>query len=400
MNTDKSTWDAVVIGASSSGLFAAYLLARAGQRVAVFEQHTNIAPARRTLIITPHLRKVLPFPFDRAVLNSTPVMAVAGPSARSALRLAEPDIIVERGALIRLLLERAQAAGAEIYTGHKLVALEANGDYARVHLRVRPKESRHTVHARAIIGADGVFSDTARLAGIRRPPSVPILQAEVPLPTGWDPGRVQVWFDRRETRFFYWLIPESEEQGVLGLVADENDDIRALLVRFLRRQGLEPTAFQGARVAMHHPQLRPWGRVGRAPVYLVGDAAGQVKVTTVGGSVTGFLGARAAAEAILHQRPYAETCRSLKRELDLHWWVRALLDRLDNRGYDTLIRSLTPRVRRFLETRTRDEMAGALWPVLLTTPSLWRVVPHLLRGWRPTRTSQVLPPERYEAENP
>lgn len=400
MSADTPTWDAAVIGASSSGLFAAYLLARAGKRVAVFEQHTNIAPSRRTLIITPHLRRVLPIPFDRAVLNVTPVMAIASPNAQADLHLAEPDIIVERGALIHLLRERAEEAGVEIFTGHKLVGLEADGDYARVHLRVRPTDSRRTVRASAIIGADGVFSDTARLAGIHRPPAVPILQAEIRLPHDWDRGRVQVWFDRQDTRFFYWLIPESEARGVLGLVADENDDIRALLVRFLRRHGLEPLAFQGARVAMHHPRLRPWGRIGRTPVYLVGDAAGQVKVTTVGGSVTGFAGARAAADALIHQRPYAETSRNLKRELDLHYWVRVLLDRLDNRGYDALIRGLTSRVRRFLETRTRDEMAGALWPVLITTPGLWRVVPHLIRGWRPTGPERMLSAERYEAENP
>ncbi len=398
MSEPREIWDATVIGASSAGLFAAYLLARGGRRVAVFEQHTTIAPARRTLIITPHLQRVLPFSFQEAVLHTTPIMAVAGPSARAEIHLAEADLIIERSALIRLLARQAEEAGVTIFTGHKLARVEAHNEHAHIHLRQKPTGDRRVVATRAIIGADGVFSDTARLVGIRRPPSVPILQAEVALPPGWNPARVQVWFDRADTRFFYWLIPESETRGVVGLVADENDDIRGLLVRFLNRHGFTPLAFQGARVALHHPRLRPWGRVGYVPVYLVGDAAGQVKVTTVGGSVTGFLGARAAAEALLQGRPYAETIRGVKRELDLHWWVRALLDRLDNRGYDALIRGLTPRIRRFLSTRTRDEMAGALWPVLLTTPGLWRVVPHLLRGWRPSRPSSLLPESEGQGE--
>ena len=398
MSSRQPTWDVTVIGASSAGLLAAYLLARAGQRVALFEQHTSIAPARRTLIITPYLTRVLPFSFQDAVLHTTPIMAVAGPSMKAEIHLKEPDLIVERSALIRLLLDAAREAGVQVFTGHKLVDVEADGEQARIHLYVKATSQRRVVSTRAIIGADGVFSDTARLVGIRRPPSVPILQAEVDLPSDWDPDRVQVWFDRQDTRFFYWLIPESQVRGVVGLVADANDDIRALLVAFLNRHHLTPLAFQGARVAMHHPGLRPWGKVGNTPVYLVGDAAGQVKVTTVGGSVTGFLGAKAAAEALLQDRPYAETVRALKRELDLHWWVRALLDRLDNRGYDALIRGLTPRIRHFLATRTRDEMAGALWPVLLTTPALWRVVPHLVRGWRPPRPPRALFPDREEQE--
>ena len=43
-------------------------------------------------------------------------------------------------------------------------------------------------------------------------------------------------------------------------------------------------------------------RVGAGNVYLVGDAAGQVKVSTVGGTVTGLRGAQAVALAILGQR--------------------------------------------------------------------------------------------------
>ncbi len=78
--------------------------------------------------------------------------------------------------------------------------------------------------------------------------------------------------------------------------------------------------------------------------------------------------------------------------------IRRLLDRLDDRGYDMLIRSLTPRLRRFLGERNRDEMSGILWRVLLTTPHLWRILPHLVRGYRP----RVLPTSQagkaYEAE--
>ncbi len=373
----RQTTHIAIIGASTSGLFAAFLLAEAGYDVAIFEQHEHIKPARRTLIITPYLRRVLPFSLRQAVLHVTPIMGLRSPQEDTTVHLQEPDLIVERGALTRLLLAHARAAGALLYTSHKLVRIEPDNEGALLRF-----SNQEVVKTQYIIGADGVFSDTARLVGISRPPWVPILQAEVQLPSKWDPQRVQVWFDTRHTRFFYWLIPESATRGVVGLVADPGSDIRKLLMHFLERYHLTPLAFQGARVAMHHPRLRPWGRVGDAPVYLVGDAAGQVKVTTVGGSVTGFMGARAVAEAIIHNRPYSITWREVKRELDIHWWVRLLLDHLDNSGYDALIRCLTPRVREFLGKRTRDEMRGALWRVLFTTPQLWRVVPHLLRSSR------------------
>jgi flavin-dependent dehydrogenase len=225
------------------------------------------------------------------------------------------------------------------------------------------------VTARAVVGADGVFSDVAVAAGLRRPPVVPILQAEVALPPGWDPLVARVWFDVADSRFFYWLVPESDARGVVGLVGDDQAETRALLLRFLARHSFEPLAFQGAQVAMHHPRLRPWGQVGSTPVLLVGDAAGQVKVTTVGGTVTGLWGAAAAARALLGNAR-REDLRSLKRELDMHWFIRLLLERLDNDGYDRLVRDLNQPVRAFLGHYNRDAMAGAIWRVPLLQPGL------------------------------
>src|SRR5205809_296293 len=98
--------DVAIIGASSAGLYAAEQLARAGKRVAVFEKHPTLEPARRTLIITPELRRFLaPLP-DACVLHRTSVIAVATPGASVRVRLAEPDLIVERSCLGRLLAAR------------------------------------------------------------------------------------------------------------------------------------------------------------------------------------------------------------------------------------------------------------------------------------------------------
>lgn len=373
--------DVAVVGASSAGLYAAWHLAQAGRRVAVFEREEPWNPARRTLIITPYMNRLLPFPVQEAVLHKTPIMAVSAGEISAEITFREPDLIVERGALLRLLAQKAQAAGVAFHFDHRLAGVERAQDGTAVLLfHHAAKDGTTAIRARAIIGADGVFSDVARLVGIPRPPNVPILQAEVALPQGWDPRRVQVWFDPRETRFFYWLIPESNERGVVGLVGDVSQNVRSLLIRFLQRLDLAPEAYQGARVAMHHPRLRPWGQVGKTEVLLVGDAAGQVKVTTVGGTVTGLWGARLAARALIEGQPYAKLLRPLKRELDLHWLLRVMLDRLSPAGYEALVKALSPRVRAFLGRYTRDEMAGRFWQLVVTAPSLWRVVPHILRG--------------------
>ncbi len=378
--SSRGAWDVAVVGASGAGLFAAWHLARAGQKVAVFERDDPWRPARRTLIITPSLKELLPFSVDGALLHETSVMGVASRNATAEIRFQEPDLIIERGAFLALLAREAEAVGAHLYFGHRLAELRAvDRDTVTLVFQTSSDRSPHTVQARAVIGADGVISQVARLAGLRRPQAVTILQAEVSLPVGWNPDRVQVWFDSDDSRFFYWLIPESSTRGVVGLVSDLNQNIHGLLTRFLNRLGVTPDAYQGARVAMYSPRLQPWGYVGNVPVYLVGDAAGQVKVTTVGGTVTGLWGGALAAQALLRGIPYQEALAPLKRELDLHWLLRRMLDRLGNPGYDALIRALTPKVCRFLSTYTRDEMAGRFWRLALTTPALWQIAPHLIR---------------------
>ena len=207
-------------------------------------------------------------------------------------------------------------------------------------------------------------------AGICCPPTAPIVQAEIELPADWDPALTQVWFDPRETRYFYWLIPESRERGVVGLVGDRPETTRRLLDSFLARHGFRPLAYQAAQVAMHHPRLRPWGRLGSTPVLLIGDAAGQVKVTTVGGTVTGLWGAQAAARAVLRGTSYRRELLPLTRELNLHWLIRQLLERLDGAGYNSLLNAVSPKTQSLLARYSRDQMAQVFWQLPFLEPRL------------------------------
>jgi flavin-dependent dehydrogenase len=362
-------WDVVVVGASAAGLYAAEQLARAGRQVEIFERWETLAPARRTYIITSQLRQLMGEIPCQAVLNHIRTIEIATPGACARVELGDPDLIVERSVLAHYLAEQARGAGARLHFGHRFRGLDAQAGQAILTLGTADGQTVQGT-ARAIIGADGVFSDVAQAAGLQPPPFVPIVQAEVALPQGWNPSVTKVWFDVNATRYFYWLIPESEERAVVGLVGEKPSETRALLDRFLERQGFTPLAYQAAQVAMHHPRLRPWGRIGTTPVLLVGDAAGQVKVTTVGGTVSGLWGAQAAVRALTaRSRPQSEL-RALKRELDLHWIIRLLLERLDNAGYDRLARNITPPLQRFLNRHNRDKMAGHFWQVPLIQPQL------------------------------
>lgn len=362
-------YDVVVIGASSAGLYLADRLARAGKKVGVFEQNPSNRPSRRTLIVTPALKPLLADLLPSIVVHQIHTMAVDTGNTHICIPLSEPDLVIERSALISSLANRAVAAGAELYYGYRFQNFEKTPQGVRLSLRT---DSSVTVNvtARAVIGADGIQSEVARAAGLAHAPTVPLLQAEIALPPQWDPSLTQVWFEPNDTRFFYWLIPQSNDHGVVGLVGDEHSQTRLLLQRFMERHGLKPLEYQGGKAAMHRPRLRAWTRVGDGLVLLVGDAAGQVKVTSVGGTVSGLLGASAAARALLTGTNYDHELRSVRNELNVHWLIRVVLDRMDQRAYQRLGNLVTPAVKQYLSWHNRDEIAPSFWQLLIRQPRL------------------------------
>ena len=94
-------------------------------------------------------------------------------------------------------------------------------------------------------------------------------------------------------------------------------------------------------------------------VWLVGDAAGHVKVSTVGGVVTGFRGALGVVEAILNGGSSREL-QALRRELDRHRLIRRVLHGFTQADYCRLLDMLTASTKRCLGLFPRDETTKLL----------------------------------------
>ncbi|MBC7232382.1 MAG: NAD(P)/FAD-dependent oxidoreductase [Chloroflexi bacterium] len=360
----------VIIGASAAGLFTAYLLAKEGVRVRLFDESEQLGPPPRTLIVTSRICDVLGFVPREAIVHQTPHVQLFSPGRSASIHLRQPDLIIEREALIRLLANKARAAGAEICLGDRFLGLEPERGGLVLRLENSCGHVEH-VRTRVLIGADGASSQVARAMQRDSHQKVFILQARVVLPPGASPDTTQVWFDPRSTRYFYWLIPESQDRGVVGLIAENRHQARRTLDHFLSVQNLEPLDYQSAPVPFYTPNSAPWRRISGARIFLVGDAAAQVKVTTVGGVVTGLRGAQAVARAILQGNNLGQEWRALERELKLHLFVRRVLDHLGPSDYDQLLSLVNARAQRVLAARTRDEAGPALFLSLLVEPRLF-----------------------------
>jgi flavin-dependent dehydrogenase len=357
--------EVIVAGASAAGLYTAAHVARGGRRVRVLESKAGLEPASRTLIVTNHFREQVGASAGESILNEIRRFELFTDGRSAQVALSKPDLIIERARLIPALAREAQQAGAKISFGTRFLGLSPNA--AGLGIAVESAGRREELHATSVVGADGASSRVARAAGWPPIETVPLVQAIVRLPKDCPPDTARVWFVPDDTPYFYWLIPESAERAALGVIGEDGRDTTRCLARFLEKKHMEPLEWQGARIPVYRRWVPVKRRVGNGDVYVVGDAAAQVKVSTVGGIVTGFRGALGVAQSVLRNGRSRELF-ALRRELGTHWLLRRTMHHFQQKDYSRLVDLLNASTRHTLSEITRDDATRLLWHVLRRQP--------------------------------
>jgi digeranylgeranylglycerophospholipid reductase len=363
----REVGEVIVVGGSAAGLYTAAAVARGGRRVRVLESKPRFDPPDRTLIVTSHFRNQLGAAARESIINEIRRFELYTDGRSAQIALSKPDLIIERSRLIPALAREAQAAGAKLSFDTRFLGMGPNSSGLR--LETETGGRREELHAASVVGADGATSRVARTAGWPPIETVPLMQAIVRLPKDCPADTTRVWFVPDDTPYFYWLVPESSERGALGVIGEQGSDTKRRFERFLEKKHLEPLEWQGARIPVYRKWVPVRKRVGSSDVYLVGDAAAQVKVSTVGGIVTGFRGALGVAQSILYRGRSSELS-ALRRELSTHWLIRRTLHHFQQKDYSQLVDLLDASTRASLGEINRDESARLLWNVIRRQPQL------------------------------
>lgn len=365
--SNSKNGEVLVVGGSAAGLFAAETVARGGRAVRVLESRRDFEPASRSLIVTNEFRNQLGPAASESIVNEIRRFELFTDGRSAQVALTRPDLIIERSRLIPALARSAQKAGVNLSFDTRFLGLAPNSRGLCVEIDSAGK--REELHVDSVVGADGAASRVARSAGWPPVETVPLLQAIVRLPKDHPPDTTRVWFVPDDTPYFYWLIPESPERGALGIIGEDGRDTKRCLERFLEKKHLEPLEWQGARIPVYRGWIPVRRQVGNGEVYLVGDAAAQVKVSTVGGIVTGLRGALGVGQSIL-QNGTSRELKVLRRDLRTHWLIRRALHHFQQKDYSQLVDLLDTSTRKSLGEINRDESTRLLWNVVRRQPRL------------------------------
>lgn len=379
---DRKNASVVVVGGSAAGLMTAAKVAAGGRAVRLLDAKGGFDPAPRSLIVTHHFREQLRDVAASSIVNEIRRFELFTDGRSASVALARPDLIIERARLIPALAREATKAGANLSFDTRFLGLGPNSRGLR--LEVESGGRREELHADHVVGADGATTRVGRSAGWPPVETVPLVQAIVKLPKDCPCDTTRVWFVPDDTPYFYWLIPGSDSRGALGIIGEgSGQETKKRIERFLEKKQMEPLEWQGARIPVYRKWIPVERRVGNGKVFLVGDAAAQVKVSTVGGIVTGFRGAQGVADALLGVGGRSEL-RTLHRELATHWLIRKTLHHFEQKHYSYLVDLLNSATRESLGEIHRDHSTRLLWTVLRRQPRLILLgLRGLLMGARP-----------------
>ena len=187
----------------------------------------------------------------------------------------------------------ARRAGAKIYLNHSFLRKE--GKSIIVKNNITKKEIILTPDK--TIAADGPLSKTAKEFGLYPKNRINYHGIQAVVESKFDPKRYQTFFGREICPdLFGWIVPESKTRARMGLASTKN--AKLLFDNFVNKFNFKILEIQSGMIPLYSPKQK----LQRNNCYLLGDASGFVKATTLGGIIPGMKQAQILANCIIHKK--------------------------------------------------------------------------------------------------
>ena len=311
----------LIVGAGPIGCYVGRLLALAGFDVLICDKRESLLREKCcTGLVT---RRVFEFvDVEPFVLNKFSKARLICGDLSNSLRV--DDYLIDRKRFDFFMLREAVDVGARIFLRHEFAGIK---DGKALFLN----NGRLVSYAfDCLIGADGVNSGVAKMLGVKRR-FFYALQGKV---FGeFNLSEYGVYFGDFAPDFFGWIVPENSKIARIGMAT--RCDLKERFRKFLSMIGYridDLTELKFGMIPIYAGQRCEF-EIGKGKkVYLVGDAACQVKNTTGGGIVPGLWAGRMLVEAVKEGKGYERLLKEkgIRRFLRRHALVRKLIDFVPN----------------------------------------------------------------------
>lgn len=349
-----------IIGAGPIGCYTAYLLSKSGHHVEIYEEHPQIGnPIQCTGLLTPDFDQ---FNFDMSSFLVNTFEELTINSKNNSVKIKQKEYLVCRTKFDQFFGKMAKDSGVKIFLSHSFIRKEG----AELIIKDLIPKTEKRVTPDIVIASDGPLSKVAKSYGFFNILRKNYFGIQAVVEGDFKGAKYEVFFGEKVCPdLFAWVVPESDNQARVGLASKTNS--KFLFDNFIKKHNFKILHLQAGTIPIYSPkQILKFNNC-----YLVGDSAGQVKATTLGGLVPGLCSAKVLVDCINNGGNYKRKSFFIRLKLYLHLQIHKILEKFTDKDWDLLLSLFqTKRVKRVLGRFTRDNPLPLALNLVIVEPRL------------------------------
>jgi len=357
--------EVAIIGGGPIGCYAAYLLAKTGHQATVYEKKEVGDPIQCTGILTSEFDE-FNIPLDSFLINTIQQHELNSPQQKIIIK--QKDYIVCRRKFDNYFANIARKAGAKVLTNHCFLRKEGKS------LIIKNKDGEFSLTPNIVIAADGPLSPTAKAYGFYHKDRENFFGVQAVVEGNFTPAINQTYFGKDVCPgLFAWITPESSIRARVGLAMKRNS--KSYFDKFIEKNNFKIIEMQAGTIPLYHPRQK----LQQDNCYLLGDASGYVKATTLGGLVPALKQVQILINSLNNKTNYQQACKPLVKQLKMHLLIQKVMAKVSDQDWDKIMSYTNqPKVRKIFEKYTRDDIIKLVSHTILKEPRYLLLAKYLL----------------------